>query len=266
MSFTNRPVRYRRITLPGCDGANKGLIMTNYVLVHGGWQGGWVFQSLARQLRAAGHEVFVPTLTGLGERSHLVNMPITLGTHITDVVNLIVFESLSNVVLVGHSYGGMVITGVADQLADRICTLVYLDAIVPGNGDTLLTLRPEYQTSFLEAAATGGGRLIAPPPASDFDARAEFWPLIDAKTTPHPLTCFTQALSLTGAHLRVKQRLYIYAKGGIFDGSYDRFRNDEGAKVEEIAAAGHSVMLDQPEEVSRVLAYFANRIGCSDLN
>lgn len=227
--------------------------MANYVLVHGGWHGGWVFQGLARQLRAAGHEVYAATLTGLGERSHLVNMPINLDTHIADVANLVVFEGLSDVVLVGHSYGGMVITGVADQLADRISTLVYLDALVPEDGDTLLNLRPEYHALFFEAAASGGGRLIAPGPASAFDARAEFWPLIDANATPHPLTCFTQALSLTGAHLRVKQRLYIYAKGGIFDGSYDRFRNDEGAQVEEITEAGHSVMLDQPEEVCRIL-------------
>ena len=235
--------------------------MANYVLVHGGWQGGWVFQKLARQLRAAGHEVYAATLTGLGERSHLVNMPINLDTHITDVANLVVFESLTNVVLVGHSYGGMVITGVADQLADRIGALVYLDALVPEDGDTLLNLRPEYHALFFEGAASGGGRLIAPKTASDFDARAEFWPLIDANTTPHPLTCFTQALSLTGTHLRVKQRLYIYAKAGIFDGCYDRFRNDEGARVEEIAEAGHSVMLDQPEEVCRILIDVAERIG-----
>jgi pimeloyl-ACP methyl ester carboxylesterase len=232
--------------------------MTNYVLVHGGWQGSWVFQSLARQLRAAGHEVYAATLTGLGERSHLVDMPINLDTHIADVVNLIVCEGLSNVVLVGHSYGGMVITGVADRLADHISTLVYLDAVVPEDGDTLLSLRPEYQTSFLEAAASGGGRMIAPRPASGFDARPEFWPLIDAKTTAHPLTCFTQALSLTGAHLQIKQRLYIYAKGGIYDGSYDRFRKDEGAQVEEIEAAGHSVMLDQPEWVCRILLSIAS--------
>lgn len=239
--------------------------MANYVLVHGGWQGGWVYQRLARQLRAAGHDVYAATLTGLGERSHLASMPINLDTHIADVANLIVFEALTDVVLVGHSYGGMVITGVADQLSDRIAALVYLDALVAENGDTLLSLRPEYHALFFTGAATGGGRLIAPRPASDFDARPEFWPLIDANTTPHPLTCFTQALSLTGAHARVKHRLYIYAKDGIFDGSYDRFRNDGNAQVEEIADAGHSVMLDQPKELCRILVDLAGRIGSGDL-
>lgn len=244
----------------------KGWDMADYVLVHGGWQGGWVFQKLARLLRAAGHEVYAATLTGLGERSHLATMPINLDTHITDVANIVVFEDLTNVVLVGHSYGGMVITGVADKLADRIGALVYLDALVPDDGDTLLNLRPEYHELFFEAAAAGGGRLIAPRAASDFDARPEFWPLIDANNRPHPLTCFTQALVLTGAHLRVKQRLYIYAEGGIFDGSYERFKHEDGALVQKIAEAGHSVMLDQPEEVCRILTNVADRIGGTDLH
>ena len=239
--------------------------MADYVLVHGGWQGGWVFQSLARLLRAAGHEVYAVTLTGLGERSHLAAMPINLETHISDVANVVLFEDLKDVVLVGHSYGGMVVTGVADRLADRIGALVYLDALVPENGDTLLALRPEYHQIFFEAAAAGGGCLIAPRPASNFDARAEFWPLIDAKNTPHPLTCFTQALVLTGAHAGVKQRIYIYAEGGIFDGAYERFENDGGARVEAIADAGHSVMLDQPEQVCRILNEVADRIGGTDL-
>ena len=239
--------------------------MADFVLVHGGWQGGWAYQRLARLLRAAGHEVYAVTLTGLGERSHLANMPINLDTHITDVVSLIAYEELTNVVLVGHSYGGMVITGVADRLADRVATLVYLDALVPDNGDTLLKLRPEYQALFFERAASGGGHLIAPNPASSFDARAEFWPLIDANNTPHPLTCFTQALTLTGAHARVKQRLYIYAKNGIFDGSYDRYKDDEGAQLYGIAESGHSVMLDQAEEVCRILINAVSQDGAIDL-
>jgi pimeloyl-ACP methyl ester carboxylesterase len=226
--------------------------VVNFVLVHGGWHGGWAYQRLARLLRSAGHEVYTPTLTGLGDRHHLACMPINLETHITDVQNLIVYESLSEVILVGHSYGGMVVTGVADRIADRVATLVYLDALVPKSGDTLFSLRPEYQTIFLTRAAAGEGRLIAPPAASRFDARSEFWPLIDANTTPHPLACFTQALTLTGAHERVKQRLYIYATGGIFDGSYERFKGN-GVEIYEVAEAGHTIMLDQPEDVCRIL-------------
>jgi pimeloyl-ACP methyl ester carboxylesterase len=227
--------------------------MATYVLVHGGWQGGWVYQTLARLLRGLGHEVYTPTLTGLGERSHLADRHINLETHIADVANIIVFEGLRNVILVGHSYGGMVITGVADRLADRLHALVYLDAVIPENGDTLLSLRPQYLEHFLRKAATGKGYFVAPNLASAFDARSEFWPLLDAKTTPHPLACFTQALTLTGAHMQVTNRLYIYAKSGNYDEIYKRFRDEDGARVCEVADAGHSLMLDQPEELCRLL-------------
>lgn len=227
--------------------------MVTHVLVHGGWQGGWSYQQLARLLRKAGQNVYVATLTGLGERSHLSHLPINLDTHIADVVNLIMYEGLNDVVLTGHSYGGMVVTGVADRLADRVQTLVYLDALVPEDGDTLLSALPDYQTLFLERAAAGGGRLIAPNPASDYDSRPEFWPLLDARNTPHPLACFTQKLSLTGAHRQVRRKVFIYVKGGILDGAYERFQSDDRSSVHEIAGSGHSVMLDQPEQVCRIL-------------
>jgi pimeloyl-ACP methyl ester carboxylesterase len=112
--------------------------MANFVLVHGAWIGGWYWRPIAQKLRAAGHEAYAPTLTGLGERIHLMNPSINLDTHVTDVVNVIKEEGLSDVVLVGHSYGGMVVTGVADALPDKITSLVYLDAFVPKNGEALV--------------------------------------------------------------------------------------------------------------------------------
>jgi pimeloyl-ACP methyl ester carboxylesterase len=114
--------------------------MANFVLVHGAWIGGWCWRPNAQALRKAGHEVFTPTLTGLGERSHLMNPSINLDTHIADIVNVIKHEELSDVVLVGHSYGGMVVTGVADALAEKIRSLVYLDAFVPESGQALVDL------------------------------------------------------------------------------------------------------------------------------
>jgi pimeloyl-ACP methyl ester carboxylesterase len=116
--------------------------MANFVLVHGAWIGGWCWRPNAQALRKAGHEVFTPTLTGLGERSHLMSPSINLDTHIADIVNVIKHEELSDVVLVGHSYGGMVVTGVADTLADKIRSLVYLDAFVPESGQALVDLAP----------------------------------------------------------------------------------------------------------------------------
>ena len=111
--------------------------MTTFVLVHGAWMGGWCYKRVARLLRQAGHEVYTPTLTGLGERAHLINRAIDLDTHVQDIVGVIRCEELSDVVLCGHSYGGMVITGVAEQIAAKIRSLVYLDAFVPENGKCL---------------------------------------------------------------------------------------------------------------------------------
>jgi pimeloyl-ACP methyl ester carboxylesterase len=116
--------------------------MAVFVLVHGGGHGGWCYQPVARRLRAQGHEVHCPTLTGVGERSHLLAASINLDTHITDVVALLDFEDLSEVILVGHSYGGMVITGVADRALGRVGQLVYLDAAIPHDGEALSAVSP----------------------------------------------------------------------------------------------------------------------------
>jgi len=116
--------------------------MTDFVLVQGTWIGGWYWRPIAQALRKAGHEVYTPTLTGLGERIHLMNPGINLDTHIADVANVFEFEELSDVVLVGHSYGGMVITGVADRSPDKIRSMVYLDAFVPQNGNALINFLP----------------------------------------------------------------------------------------------------------------------------
>ena len=228
--------------------------MTTFVLVHGGFQGGWSYRHVAKLLREAGHEVYTPTLTGLGDRSHLAHMQINLDTHIADVANTILWEDLSGVVLLGHSYGGMVITGVADQIPERIAALVYLDALVPENGDTLFTLRPEYMDFFVGKVAAGAGLTVAPSPASAFDtALPDDWVWIDSKTTPHPFACFIQSISLSGRGSEVARRIYIYAEGGICDGMYDVFRTDAGAKVISVKQSGHSIMIDQPKRLADIL-------------
>lgn len=111
-----------------------------YVLVHGAWHGSWCWKRVRKNLQNAGHQVFAPTLTGLGERSHLNSAAVNLSTHIADIVNLLRWEDLSNVILCGHSYSGMVISGVADQVPERIDTLVYLDAVVPEDGECVFDL------------------------------------------------------------------------------------------------------------------------------
>jgi pimeloyl-ACP methyl ester carboxylesterase len=123
----------------GADSTPAGNRKFTYVIVHGAWAGGWEFKKVDQLLRAAGHTVYRPTLTGQGERVHLASADIDLKLHIQDVVNVILWEDLRDIVLVGHSYGGMVITGVADQVADRIKHVIYLDAFLPENGESLNT-------------------------------------------------------------------------------------------------------------------------------
>jgi pimeloyl-ACP methyl ester carboxylesterase len=127
-----------------------------FVLVHGAWHGGWCWRRVADRLTAAGHRVFTPTLTGLGERKHLMCASITLDTHVQDVCNLIRFEELSDICLVGHSYAGMVVSLVAEAMEDRISSFVFLDAFVPEDGETPLDLVSAQVQEGIRAAIARG--------------------------------------------------------------------------------------------------------------
>src|SRR5205823_3330934 len=139
--------------------------MVAFVLVHGAWGGGHDWRAVRPRLWAAGFPTFTPTLTGLGERVHLLNRSITLDTHIQDVVNVLTYEDLSGVVLAGHSYGGMVVTGVADCVPKRIAHLVYLDAYVPADGQSMLDFYgpPRHEWLVRRVEPAGDGWLIPPP-------------------------------------------------------------------------------------------------------
>ena len=163
--------------------------MTTFVLVHGAWHGGWCYKRVARLLRQAGHEVYTPTLTGLGERAHLMNRAIDLDTHVKDIVGVIRCEELSDVVLCGHSYGGMVITGVAEQIAAKIRSLVYLDAFVPENGKSLFDYASAERSGQMRDDATqnGEGYKITPLPAAAFAVNAQDAAWVDAMCVKQPL-------------------------------------------------------------------------------
>ena len=124
--------------------------MATFVLVHGAWQGGWCWKRVAALLRRSGQDVFTPTLTGLGERAHLLDDKIDLDTHIQDILGVLRCEELSDIVLCGHSYGGVVITGVADKASEQIRSLVYLDALVPADGQTVVDILPPEIASSLQ--------------------------------------------------------------------------------------------------------------------
>jgi pimeloyl-ACP methyl ester carboxylesterase len=149
--------------------------MSNFVLIHGAWHGGWCWKRVRQALQAQGHEVFTPTLTGVADRSHLLSRAVNLDTHIEDVVNLIRWEELSDVVLCGHSYGGCVISGVADRIPERVGALVYLDAFVLADGENLLQHVHETQRNLLLEGAKnmGEGWKVPPSPAEVFKVNAK---------------------------------------------------------------------------------------------
>ena len=179
--------------------------MANFVLVHGAWHGGWCYRETAQALRAAGHTVATPTHTGVGERFHQSSEHITLETHIRDVCGAIEWEELDDVILVGHSYGGMVITGVADRLAERVRALVYLDAFVPAHGDSLngllsKALAPEVAAQFLGAfrgtALQEHSGLMQPIPAEMFNIAQANRARVDRLCRPQALATFEMPLLL----------------------------------------------------------------------
>jgi pimeloyl-ACP methyl ester carboxylesterase len=235
--------------------------MTSFVLVHGAWHGGWCWSRVARTLRQEGHTVHAPTLTGVGERVHLLHRGVDLDTHVEDIVRVFEAEELSDAVLCGHSYGGMVITGVADRIPDRIRSLVYLDAFVPGDGQCTLDFQPPERAAVFraEAAAKGGGWLIPPVPAARFKVNEADQAWVDRRCVPHPLACFEQKLRLTGAFARVTRRSYIKAGAYVpspFDSIFERLKADPGWKVHSVPC-GHDVMVDRPEELAALLVQSA---------
>jgi pimeloyl-ACP methyl ester carboxylesterase len=139
--------------------------MTHYLLVHGAWHGGWCWGRVRQRLTAQGHQVFTPTLTGLADRSHLLSREVGLETHVQDVANLITWEILSDVVLVGHSYAGTVVRHVADRMPDRIRSLVYLDAFVPENGKSVSDYAPDGGEGHRKLAQMYGEGWKIPPPS-----------------------------------------------------------------------------------------------------
>lgn len=215
-----------------------------FVVAHGAWTGGWSWQRVVDRLQARGHRVLVPTLTGLCERSHLAGSGVNLDTHIADIVNEIIWKDLQGIVLVGHSYGGIVAMGVAEQVADRIASFVFIEALVPADGQSFADLAPGWELE---------GTLTEAPPSVPGDYRNEadrLW--VDSKATSQPTATITQKLRVTGAYQRIPKKAFIVAKDGGFMETANRFRSDPTWIVREIAS-GHDVPIDAPEELTAML-------------
>lgn len=228
--------------------------MSTFVLVSGAWHGGWCWQRVVPLLAAAGHEVHAPTLTGVSDRFHLVSPSVGLDTHIQDIVAMMKAHDLRDVILVGHSYGGQVITGVADRVPDRVARRVHLDGFI-GDGRPATELQPpEIAQHYRESVNEAGFGWLIPTRSlvklGVTDQADQDW--LTARLTPHPWKTFTDPLPLTGAHERVP---------GVFIESVDWMRvfqpyheraKQLGWETHELRT-GHESMVTAPDELAGVL-------------
>jgi pimeloyl-ACP methyl ester carboxylesterase len=226
-----------------------------FLVCHGAWSAGWAWKKMHPLMAAAGHRLVTPTYTGLGEREHLANPSVDLETHIRDVLNVIKYEDLREVVLLGHSYGGMVATGVADRARDRIAQLIYLDAFVPEEGQGLLDLLPESERQrMLQLAKSGDGWRVPPNPTPPDTPPADLaW--LTERRVDMPIKCFETRLRLRGGLLTLP-RSYIYATRvspvDAFGPFAARARSQPDWRYHEIDAS-HSPHVTAPEALMALL-------------
>jgi pimeloyl-ACP methyl ester carboxylesterase len=219
--------------------------MATFVLVHGGFTGGWVWKSVRAFLESKRHRVYTPTLTGLGERSHLISPILDLETHIQDVENVLHYEDLYDVILVGNTYSGMVITGVADRMPDRVSHLIYVDAFVPHHGESVFDLvTPSLRSQFVAQANTqGDGWRVSP--LSDGDPRR----------LAQPIKTLQQPINLHGADLSKIARTFIRCtdpRSPSIDASDNRVRNDPAWQYLELETSGRAAA-QAPKRLTEML-------------
>lgn len=232
-----------------------------FVLVHGAWHGGWCWRDVRAALESEGHRVFTPTLTGLAEKAHLRDPVPNLSTHIQDVLNVLEWEELSDVVLCGHSYGGMVITGVADRAKEKLRAIVYLDAAVPRSGQSMVTQGPPRDaTGQADAAALapdGAWMGVFPPEVLGIPPHHPGYAWVARRLTPHPLPSWTEPLTLTNDGSQGLRRMYVLCTDPVLPQSSlpwhaQQIRPDPTWLYHEIAT-GHDAMVTAPGETARLL-------------
>jgi pimeloyl-ACP methyl ester carboxylesterase len=235
--------------------------MATFVIVHGAWGGAWSWNKfVAPMLREAGHTVFAVTLTGLGERTHLASPEISLDTHVEDVANVLFYEDLTNVILVGHSYGGNVITGVADRVPERLQQLVYLDAATPADGQSSADSFPGRRQQLEEQARQTGDGWKLEPGAVPSDQPAEITEWAIPRRSPMPIKTMTAPLRLTRGETRLP-RAFVYCTIGKEPGSpqsarAERIRDDPQWGFFELDT-GHNLHYTAPKETVAILLELA---------
>ncbi len=226
--------------------------MADIVVAHGAWSAGWAWKKMRPLMAARGHVLWTPTYTGLGERAHLARPDVNLSTHIADVVGVLEMEDLTDVVLIGHSYGGMVATGVADRVPGRLQRVIYLDAFVPEDGQSLASLTGQ-DPEAMRAEAEDGWRAAYRPMPPDTPKADIAWAM--PRRLSHPVECFTQPLRLTGAGERLP-RHYIYALKKYPADPFARFHRHAqatpGWTAHEIDAS-HNPHITTPDALAEML-------------
>lgn len=226
--------------------------MATFLVAHGAWSAGWVWKKMHALLRARGHELYAPTYTGVGERVHLAHKGIKLSDHIADMLNVIEFNSLDRFILIGHSYGGMVATGIADRVPEKVAKLVYLDAFAPKDGKAAFDHMPAETRARMEASAVDGWRLPPSPTPPDTSPEDVAW--ITPRRMHQPIETFREPLTLKNGETKIP-RSYIYAArsapGDMFRQFAERARA-EGWQYFEMDAS-HSPHVTAPEALAEVL-------------
>lgn len=229
-----------------------------FLVAHGAWSAGWSWKKMHPLMQKAGHRLIVPTYTGLGEREHLASPAVNLETHIQDLLGVIKFEQLGDFVLVAHSYGGMVATGVADRVPEKIRQLIYVDAFVPRHGQSLFDLLPADALARMRQGLVDGDGWRVPPmpvPADTPDADQKW---IEQFRMPQPLHCFDQPLQLANGDMQIP-RAYIKAKRLSPGDPFVQFAQraqQEGWRCGEIDSS-HSAQVTAPEALMKLLGELA---------
>jgi pimeloyl-ACP methyl ester carboxylesterase len=244
---------------PGLNLARAGLDTSTFVLVHGGRHGGWCWRHVAAALRQAGHLVYAPTLTGLGERAHLLNASIGLDTHVRDIVGVFKYEDLSDVVLVSHSYGGMVTSGAMEDVAERVRAFVLVDARLPRPGESLMDLvGTDIASKVRDMVARQGEGWFLPTEDASFwglqDAEQIAW--VNSKITPQPFKTYTDSSGPTD-RAWTHPGTFIECQPSMNTPSeLDRFKARSETDPQfryRVMTGGHEPMVTNPAELTRLL-------------
>ena len=227
-----------------------------FVLVHGSYHGGWCWRRVADILESRGHKVYAQSLTGLGDRSHLLSKDIDLETHIADIANLVRWEDLKNICLVAHSYAGFPATGALEHVHDRVGSIVWLDAFIPENGQKQIDYASTFGRESMLKALTKGEFSIKPPPAQAFSVSEKDYAWLESKMTPHPIGTATQVIRLTGKIQTIARKTFIRVpryQQPAFDKALAACQADKSWQTIINQTSGHDVMVDQPQWLADIL-------------